>query len=105
MPSASALARQLTILSEDIAVRPQTVAAFEQARLWRAYDATEILERLPSLFGATPARGRCDVLNDCEPSTPSPKQRLADSSNATGFDMTLSPAQNKVIHPNSPIPL
>lgn len=43
------LARKLTILAEEINVR-DTAVPFERAELWRSYDATEILERLPVLF-------------------------------------------------------
>lgn len=52
------LARKLTILSDTIQLRPETVSHFERAGLWRRYDATEILERLPTLFGNKPAVAR-----------------------------------------------
>lgn len=45
----AALARKLTILADEISIR-DTAAAFERAKLWQPYDASEILERLPSLF-------------------------------------------------------
>jgi hypothetical protein len=53
-----AIARKLTILSDTIRLRPETMAQFERAGLWRHYDATEILERLPALFGDKPAVAR-----------------------------------------------
>lgn len=45
------IAQKLTILSDMVRLQPETVALFERAGLWRHYDATEILERLPTLFG------------------------------------------------------
>lgn len=54
----AAIARKLLVLSEDVRPRPDTVAQFERAKLWQRYDATEILERLPSLFGEKPAPAR-----------------------------------------------
>ncbi|MQA38518.1 sacsin N-terminal ATP-binding-like domain-containing protein [Rugamonas aquatica] len=53
----AALARKLTILAEEIIVR-ETAGPFERAGLWRPYDATEILERLPSLFTERQADSR-----------------------------------------------
>lgn len=53
-----AIAHKLTILSDTIKLRPEIVALFEQAGLWRHYDATEILERLPTLFSDKPAAAR-----------------------------------------------
>lgn len=53
-----ALARKLVVLSEEIRPRQDTISLFEKAGLWRRYDATEILERLPSLFGDRPAPTR-----------------------------------------------
>jgi hypothetical protein len=52
------IARVLNVLSERVPVRPEVFAAFERANLWKRYDATEILERLPSLFGDKPAPAR-----------------------------------------------
>ncbi|HFQ9477301.1 TPA: DUF3883 domain-containing protein [Pseudomonas aeruginosa] len=52
------LARKLTILADTIKLKPETVSHFERAGLWRRYDATEILERLPTLFGNKPAGAR-----------------------------------------------
>ncbi len=52
------IARKLLVLSEDVRPRQDTVAQFECAKLWQRYDATEILERLPSLFGEKPAPAR-----------------------------------------------
>lgn len=62
LPPAS-VARKLVILSDEVRPRQETVAQFERAGLWRRYDATEILERLSSLFGdkLAPAR-RKDAL-------------------------------------------
>lgn len=56
----AALARKLTILSDEITVR-DTAVPFERAELWRPYDATEILERLPTLFTDRQADGRREV--------------------------------------------
>ncbi|MGJ7575719.1 sacsin N-terminal ATP-binding-like domain-containing protein [Variovorax sp. RB2P76] len=53
----AALARKLTILADEITVR-DTAVPFERAALWQPYDATEILERLPSLFTERQADGR-----------------------------------------------
>lgn len=53
----AALARKLTILANEITIR-DTAAPFERAELWRPYDATEILERLPTLFTDRQADGR-----------------------------------------------
>ena len=53
----TALARKLTILADEITVR-DTAVPFERAELWRPYDATEILERLPTLFTERQADGR-----------------------------------------------
>lgn len=53
----AALARKLTILADEITVR-DTAVAFEGAELWQPYDATEILERLPTLFTERQADGR-----------------------------------------------
>ncbi len=52
------VARVLNVLSEQVPVRPEVFSAFERANLWKRYDATEILERLPSLFGDKPAPAR-----------------------------------------------
>lgn len=52
------VARVLKVLSERIPIRPEVFAAFEHANLWKRYEATEILERLPSLFGDKPAPAR-----------------------------------------------
>lgn len=52
------VARMLNVLSERIPIRPEVFAAFERANLWKRYDATEILARLPSLFGDKPAPAR-----------------------------------------------
>jgi len=51
------LARKLIILADEITVR-DTAVPFERAELWRPYDATEILERLPTLFTDRQADGR-----------------------------------------------
>lgn len=53
----SALARKLTILADEITIR-DTAVPFERAELWRPYDATEILERLPTLFTERQADSR-----------------------------------------------
>jgi hypothetical protein len=52
------IARKLLVLSEYVRPRQDTVAQFQRAKLWQRYDATEILERLPSLFGDKPAPAR-----------------------------------------------
>ena len=52
------VARVLNVLAEQISLRPEVFGAFERAGLWKRYDATEILARLPSLFGRKPAPGR-----------------------------------------------
>jgi len=52
------VARKLAILSDDVPIRSETFTAFERAGLWKRYDATAILARLPSLFGDRPAPAR-----------------------------------------------
>lgn len=52
------VARVLSVLMEQVALRPEVFAAFERAGLWKRYDAAEILARLPSLFGDKPAPRR-----------------------------------------------
>lgn len=53
-----ALMRKLVMLSDHVTVSAETLEAFEDADLWQRYDATEILQRLPSLFGDKPAPAR-----------------------------------------------
>lgn len=52
------VARKLAILSDDVPIRSETFTAFERAGLWKRYDATAILARLPTLFGDRPAPAR-----------------------------------------------
>lgn len=52
------VARKLAILSDNVPIRSETFTAFERAGLWKRYDATAILARLPSLFGDRPAPAR-----------------------------------------------
>jgi hypothetical protein len=53
-----ALTRKLVMLSDHVSPTAETLDAFEDAGLWHRYDATEILQRLPSLFGEKPAPAR-----------------------------------------------
>lgn len=52
------IARKLRILSDEIKIPPEISALFERAKLWRRFDAIEVLERLPTLFGSKPAPAR-----------------------------------------------
>ena len=52
------VARMLTVLSDQIVLKPETFTAFERAGLWRRYDAPAILAKLPTLFGEKPAPAR-----------------------------------------------
>jgi len=57
LPPAS-LARKLAIFDENVPLKPEVVADFVKAGLLRRYDALELLEGLPQLFGDHPAPGR-----------------------------------------------
>lgn len=57
LPPAS-LARKLAIFDENVPLKPEVVADFVKAGLVRRYDALELLEGLPQLFGDHPAPGR-----------------------------------------------
>lgn len=52
------VARALKVLNEGVSLRPEVFDAFERAHLWKRYDPTQILSRLPSLFGGKPAPSR-----------------------------------------------
>lgn len=57
LPPAS-LARKLAIFDETIPLKPEVVSDFVKAGLVRRYDALQLLESLPQLFGDHPAPGR-----------------------------------------------
>src|SRR5690606_1825162 len=48
----------LKVLNEGVSLRLDVFDAFERANLWKRYDPTQILSRLPSLFGGKPAPSR-----------------------------------------------
>lgn len=52
------LARKLAIFDENVPLRPEVVSDFVKAGLVRRYDALELLEGLPQLFGDHPAPSR-----------------------------------------------
>lgn len=52
------LTRRLAIFDESIALKPETISDFVKAGLVRRYDALELLEGLPQLFGDHPAPAR-----------------------------------------------
>ncbi len=52
------IARKLTILSDSCRMRAEGVVSFQKAGLCSVYVATEILQRLPELFGDKPAESR-----------------------------------------------
>ncbi len=52
------VARALKVLNEGVSLRLDVFDAFERANLWKRYDPTQILSRLPSLFGGKPAPSR-----------------------------------------------
>lgn len=57
LPPAS-LARKLAIFDESVPLKPEVVSDFVKAGLVRRYDALELLEGLPQLFGDHAAPGR-----------------------------------------------
>ncbi|WP_338610615.1 DUF3883 domain-containing protein [Pelagibacterium nitratireducens] len=54
----NSLARKLAIFDENVLLKPEVVSDFVKAGLVRRYDALELLEGLPQLFGDYPAPGR-----------------------------------------------
>jgi hypothetical protein len=52
------IVRKLTILSDTCRMRAEDVVSFQKAGLCSVYVATEVLQRLPELFGDKPAESR-----------------------------------------------